>query len=92
MTQKERLLNYLKQHGRINPLQSWQALGIYRLSAVVLDLRKEGHDIQTVNTPVKNQFGEKCNVATYVYTSPEGCSVMHSAREFLRQLNDKSTT
>ena len=66
MTQKERLLNYLKRHGRINPLQSWQALGIYRLSAVILDLRKEGYDIETLNTPVSNQFGEKVHVATYV--------------------------
>jgi hypothetical protein len=67
MTQKERLLNYLKQHGQINPLQSWQALGIYRLSAVVLDLRKAGHFIETVLTPVQNQFGEECRVATYVF-------------------------
>ena len=66
MTQKERLLKYLQLHGRINPLQSWTALGIYRLAAVVLLLRKEGYDIQTINTPVRNQFGEECNVATYV--------------------------
>ena len=67
MTQKERLLNYFLLHGRINPLESWQALGIYRLSAVVLDLRKAGHSIETVLTPVENQFGEECRVATYVF-------------------------
>ena len=66
MTQKERLLKYLQLHGRINPLQSWTALGIYRLSAVVLLLRKDGYDIETINTPVRNQFGEQVHVATYV--------------------------
>ena len=88
MTQKERLLKYLQLHGRINPLQSWQALGIYRLAAVVLLLRKDGHDIQTVNTEVKNQFGEKCNVATYVYSYPATMDVTRSAGEILRKLNE----
>lgn len=66
MTQKDRLLNFLKTHRQINPLQAWQVLGIYRLSAVILDLRKEGWLISTIKTEVKNQFGEACHVATYV--------------------------
>jgi hypothetical protein len=66
MTQKDRLLNHLRTHKSINPLQSWQHLGIYRLAAVILLLRNDGHSISTVKTEVKNQFGETCNVATYV--------------------------
>lgn len=66
MTQKDRLLDFLKTHRQINPLQSWQVLGIYRLSAVILDLRKQGYVISTIKTKVKNQFGEACHVATYV--------------------------
>lgn len=66
MTQKERLLNHLRMYKSINPLQSWQHLGIYRLAAVVLLLRKDGHIISTVKTEVQNQFGEACHVATYV--------------------------
>jgi hypothetical protein len=65
MTQKERLLNYLKLNTRINPLESWTKLGIYRLSAVVFDLRKEGHIIVTNRKAVNNQFGEECVVAEY---------------------------
>ena len=87
MTQKERLLKYLELHGRINPLQSWQALGIYRLSAVILDLRKEGYDIETVNTPVRNQFGEECHVATYVLHNSN--NITRSAKEILNNLNGK---
>jgi hypothetical protein len=66
MTQKDRLLTFLKTHRRINPLQSWQILGIYRLSALILKLRREGYVISTINTQVKNQFNEPCHVATYV--------------------------
>jgi hypothetical protein len=66
MTQRERLLDYLKQNGSINPLESWQQLGIYRLSAVILLLRREGYCITTDMVEVKNQFSETCKVANYV--------------------------
>lgn len=66
MTQKERLLDYLENLERINPLEAWKQLGIYRLSAVVYDLRKDGHKIETTRKAVQNQFGEECIVAEYV--------------------------
>lgn len=69
MSQKERLLDYLKQHGTINPLESWQQLGIYRLSDVVLQLRKCGHNIKTEFIEVHNRFDEPCRVAKYVYSA-----------------------
>lgn len=69
MSQKERLLDYLKQHGTINPLESWQQLGIYRLSDVVLQLRVNGHNIRTEYIKVKNRYDEPCRVAKYVYSA-----------------------
>jgi hypothetical protein len=64
MTQKERLLDFLKTHS-INPLESWQFLGIYRLSAIIFILRKEGHNITTEMEEVGNMYGEMCRVARY---------------------------
>ena len=46
MTQKQRLLNYLEQGNKINPLKAWQELGIYRLASRICDLRKEGNMIK----------------------------------------------
>ena len=66
MTQKERLENHLLLNKRINPLEAWKLLGIYRLSAVIFDLRKEGYKIETTRKAVQNQFGEECIVAEYV--------------------------
>ena len=66
MTQKERLLNHFKMYKSINPLQAWQHLGIYRLSAVIFELRADGCIITTTKSEVHNQFGEACHVATYV--------------------------
>lgn len=65
MTQKERLEQYLLANKTINPLEAWTKLGIYRLSAVVFDLRKEGHLIVSNRKRVKNQFNEHCYVAEY---------------------------
>lgn len=64
MTQKIRLLGALR-FGRVNPRFAWEALGIYRLSAVIHTLRKEGHEIITHDLKVTNQFGEECTVAEY---------------------------
>jgi hypothetical protein len=66
MTQTERLLDYLNANGTINPLESWQQLGIYRLSDAVLRLRKSGHKIRTDIVEVTNRYDEVCRVAKYV--------------------------
>jgi len=65
MTQCERLANRLSYGYSINPLESWTALGIYRLSARVFDLRKAGWPISTEMVEVENQFGETVRVAQY---------------------------
>ena len=69
MNQKQRLMEHLHLNKTINPLQAWRSLGIYRLSAQVHILRKEGWNIETKDFKVNNQFGEKCVVAEYVLNS-----------------------
>jgi len=64
MKQEERLLEFLRANKSINPLISWKQLGIYRLSAVVYNLRKK-HTIITKRIEVTNTFNEKCSVAEY---------------------------
>lgn len=57
-TQPARLLVALLQRRRIHPLAGWQALGIYRLSDTVLQLRKMGWPVITGRLDVNNRFGE----------------------------------
>jgi len=63
--QKERVIHYLNNYTSIDPLESWNELGIYRLSACIHTLRQEGYKIITKHKDVTNRFGEKCNVAEY---------------------------
>jgi Helix-turn-helix domain len=65
MNQQQRLTEYLKKHGTIDPLKAWTQLGIYRLADTVFNLRKKGYDITTSNKKVKNKFKEVCVVAEY---------------------------
>ena len=66
-TQCERLKQHLELHGKVNPLEAWHKLGIYRLGARVFDLKEQGMNIVTERVNVTNQFGEKCKVAEYRY-------------------------
>ena len=65
MTQKKRLLTYLEQGNKINPLKAWQELGIYRLASRICDLRKEGNEIKDEWLEVPNRFGEFVRVKEY---------------------------
>jgi hypothetical protein len=72
MSQDERLLEYLENNKSINPLTAWRKLGIYRLSAVVFNLRQDGYKIITHRKSVLNQFNEKCSFAEYELNIPQG--------------------
>lgn len=67
MNQQEQLLEYLKINHCIEPLQALDELGIYRLAAVIHDLRnKLGHDmITTERVTVKNRYGNSTTIARY---------------------------
>ena len=65
MTQNKRLLTYLEQGNKINPLKAWQELGIYRLASRICDLRKEGNEIKDEWLEVPNRFGEFVRLKQY---------------------------
>ena len=54
-TQNNMILEHLKEHGTINPLQALELYGSFRLSARILDLRKDGHNIETTRKTVKKK-------------------------------------
>lgn len=64
-TQAARLLSSLLSGNRINPLDGWRKLGIYRLADTAFQLRGMGWPVITGTLQVKNKFGEDCRVAEY---------------------------
>ena len=47
MTQKEACLDYLERYGSITPLEALMAFNSFRLAAIICELRKDGHPIET---------------------------------------------
>lgn len=70
MTQTDRLLQYLQEHGSITGLEALAKLGIIRCASRIHDLRKAGVCIQSASIPVINRFGEKCSVKRYTLMNP----------------------
>lgn len=65
MTQRKRVLDYIEEFGSISSLEAFRDLGVTRLSAVIFDLKKEGHEFDTVTERSKNRFGENTAYARY---------------------------
>lgn len=54
MSQTESILNHLKEHGTINPIQALNLYGSFRLGARISDLRQSGVRIETKMIYKKN--------------------------------------
>lgn len=65
-THYARVLNHLKVYGSINSLEAITLYGNTRLSATIHLLRKDGYNIESVNTEGKNRYGDTTYFANYV--------------------------
>lgn len=64
-TQANRLLDHLKTGAAINRLSALVDLGIFELSARIIDLQNSGHSINKTRKQIINRFGEKASVIEY---------------------------
>lgn len=73
MTQAERIMDYLREHGSINPKQAMEELGIMRLGARIFDLKEQGVPIVTERVTGKNRHGETTSFASYKLEEEKTC-------------------
>jgi len=84
-TQPARALSFLLTGNRLNPLEAWQRLGIYRIARSVFDLRALGWPVQTEHIDVGNRFGEVCHVAEYHLPYEAIAAAGDAGRQFVEQ-------
>ena len=48
MSVNEKILKYLQKGKSITPMEALEKFGCFRLSARIWELKKEGHDIETI--------------------------------------------
>lgn len=65
MTQCERILRHLKDHGSITQAQAMAEYGCLRLAARISDLKRQGHRITASTGHGKNRYGEPTCFAVY---------------------------
>lgn len=71
VSQKSMVLDYMEEFGSITPIDAFRDLGITRLSAIVFNLKEEGHDIYKVIETGKNRFGNRTRYARYSFGKGE---------------------
>lgn len=66
MTQEQRVLDYIREHGSITSMQAFTDLKITRLSARIFNLRARGFNIENVSHTYKNGQGTTATYTEYV--------------------------
>lgn len=72
MTQEQRVLNYIREHGSITSMQAFADLKITRLSARIFNLRAQGYNIENVSHTYKNGQGTTTTYTEYVLVEDQG--------------------
>ena len=56
--QKNKVLDYIRKHGKITSLDAFSKLHITRLSACIFNLRQDGYNIKTRELEVTTEYGK----------------------------------
>jgi hypothetical protein len=67
MTQRDAILNYIKEFGSITPMQAFSDLGITKLATRISEMRKDGMDFKIETVRVKNRYGKPVIYAKYSF-------------------------
>ena len=65
MTQQEKVLEYIKKHGSITPMEAFSELGITRLAARVNEMGRKGIILERARVNAKNRYGESVSYMRY---------------------------
>lgn len=71
VSQKQMVLDYIREFGSITPIDAFRDLGVTRLAAKVFELKKDGHDIDKVIETGENRFGNRTRYARYSFGKGE---------------------
>lgn len=66
MTQHDLILNYLKSHKDIDPMTSFNELGITKLATRIGELKKKGYNILDAWVESVNRFGQDVRFKRYI--------------------------
>lgn len=65
MTQRERIIKYIKDYGSITSFQAYTDLGITQLAARIFELKQQGYNFNNQQKKSKNRYGEPIKYIEY---------------------------
>lgn len=65
MSQKDRIINYIREFGSISSWEAYADLGITQLGARIDQLKKDGYEFKTKWESNTNRYGEKTDYKRY---------------------------
>ncbi len=65
ITQKDRILQYIREFGSISSWEAYQDLGVTQLGARIDELKKEGYEFKTEWESSTNRYGDKVDYKRY---------------------------
>lgn len=78
MTQKQMVLDYMKQHGGITAAEAFYKCGVSRLSARIWELRDDGVVIANQRIKAKNRYGKTVVYDRYKVVERDGTVQEHT--------------
>lgn len=72
MTQRELILNYIKEFGSITPMEAFADLGITKLATRISEMRRDGEHFKIETVRTKNRFGKTVYYAKYSMEDNDG--------------------
>lgn len=71
MSQRKAVLDWLSTGAGITSMDAFRAFGATRLSAIIFDLRKRGHDIRSERVEGVDRYGKKTRFVRYRMVTEE---------------------
>lgn len=65
MTQKDAIMEYMRTHDSITPMEAFSELGVTKLATQVGLLIKDGEKIKKQTIKMKNRYGRTCHFMKY---------------------------
>ena len=64
-TQRELILQYIKDFGSITPMEAFSDLGVTKLATRISEMRKDGMTFKIETVKGKNRYGKSTRYARY---------------------------
>lgn len=80
ISQKQRIVNYIREFESISSWEAYSDLGITQLGARIDQLKKEGYEVRTKWESSTNRYGEKVDYKRYYLADMTAENMEHITR------------